>query len=82
MMSPDLARYRELLEQRLLPTILRDSAPLQLSAFHVRGEPVPLADAMLGDYRPFQVGDQWGPPWSTTWFRVRGRVPDLSLIHI
>jgi alpha-mannosidase len=24
---------------------------------------------------PIKVGDPWGPPWSTTWFRVRGRVP-------
>src|SRR5215831_4641067 len=28
------------------------------------------------DFEPFHVGDSWGPPWSTTWFHVRGRVPD------
>ncbi len=33
-------------------------------------------EATRGVYRPFGVGDAWGPPWSTTWFRVRGRVPD------
>jgi alpha-mannosidase len=41
----------------------------------VRGEPVTFAEAARGDYRPFHVGDRWGPPWSTTWFHVRGRVP-------
>jgi len=29
-----------------------------------------------GHFEPFRVGDSWGPPWSTTWFHVRGRVPD------
>ncbi|HKV86756.1 MAG TPA: alpha-mannosidase [Candidatus Dormibacteraeota bacterium] len=50
--------------------------PLELTAFMVRGEPISYADAMRGDYVPIGVGDSWGPPWSTTWFRVRGRVPD------
>ncbi len=52
------------------------SAPLELSAFLVRGEPVTFEEAMSGSYQPFQVGEAWGPPWSTTWFRIRGRVPD------
>ena len=25
--------------------------------------------------RPPSVGDRWGPPWNTTWFRVTGAVP-------
>jgi alpha-mannosidase len=41
----------------------------------VRGEPIGYADAIRGDFEPFNVGDPWGPPWSTTWFHVRGRVP-------
>jgi alpha-mannosidase len=42
----------------------------------VRGEPIRYEEAVRGDYRPFRVGDAWGPPWSTTWFHVKGRVPD------
>ncbi|HYM66697.1 MAG TPA: alpha-mannosidase 2C1, partial [Patescibacteria group bacterium] len=76
MTNPGLERLRELLEQRLVPAILVESAPLELAAFQVRGEPISLDEALRGDYRPFQVGEEWGPPWSTTWFRVRGRVPD------
>ena len=49
---------------------------LELTAFEIRGEPVPYSEAVRGDFRPFRVGDAWGPPWGTTWFRVRGRVPD------
>jgi alpha-mannosidase len=49
--------------------------PLELTAYCVRGEPISYADAIRGDFAPIKVGDPWGPPWSTTWFHVRGRVP-------
>ncbi len=49
---------------------------LDLTAFSVRGEPISYEEAIRGDYRPFRVGDPWGPPWSTTWFHVTGRVPE------
>lgn len=72
--DPD--RLRQVLERRLLRAIHRGSAPLELTAFCVRGEPISFEAARRGEYRPFRVGDAWGPPWSTTWFRVRGQVPD------
>jgi alpha-mannosidase len=49
--------------------------PLELTAFLVRGEPISLEGAIRGTFAPFEVGDSWGPPWSTTWFHVTGRVP-------
>ena len=49
---------------------------LELTARLVRGEPVPYEDAVRGEFTPFRVGEAWGPPWSTTWFHVRGRVPE------
>ncbi len=49
--------------------------PLELTAFTVRGEPIGYADAVRGSFEPIEPGDAWGPPWSTTWFHVRGRVP-------
>ncbi len=51
---------------------------LELSAFLVRGEPIPYAEAIRGEFKPFRIGDPWGPAWSTTWFHVRGRVPEGS----
>jgi alpha-mannosidase len=52
--------------------------PLELSAFCVRGEPISYDDAIRGEFAPFKIGDPWGPPWSTTWFRVRGRAPQVG----
>jgi alpha-mannosidase len=52
------------------------SHPLQITAFCVRGEPISYADAIRGPFAPIKVGDPWGPPWSTTWFRIRARVPE------
>jgi alpha-mannosidase len=49
---------------------------LEISAFSVRGEPIPYEEAIRGDFRPFRAGDPWGPPWSTTWFHVTGHVPE------
>jgi alpha-mannosidase len=68
----DLAATRD----QLLAAVDRESAPLELTAFEVRREPITFAEAMRGEYQAFKVGDRWGPPWSTTWFHIRGRVPE------
>src|SRR5947207_11676493 len=70
-LGTDLATKRD----QLLAATQRLSAPLELSAFLVRGEPVAFAEASRGQYAPFHVGERWGPPWSTTWFHIRGGVP-------
>ncbi|HKW07698.1 MAG TPA: alpha-mannosidase [Candidatus Dormibacteraeota bacterium] len=54
----------------------RARQPLELTALLVHGEPISYSDAVAGSFAPFKIGDSWGPPWSTTWFHVRGRVPD------
>ncbi len=56
---------------------------LDITAWTVGGEPVPAAAAIPGlddsaycaDYQPFGIGEKWGTPWDTTWFRFRGEVP-------
>jgi alpha-mannosidase len=53
--------------------------PLAVEQWDLDGEPVPVAEALdrLGAVvRPAAVGDGWAPAWGTTWFRLRGRVPD------
>jgi alpha-mannosidase len=65
----------EAVRDRLLAAVDGDSAPLELSAFSVRGEPIGYAEATRGDFQPIEIGGAWGPPWSTTWFHVRGTVP-------
>ena len=49
---------------------------LEVAAYHVHGEPVPAAAAFAAEYAPFGVGDAWGPAWDTTWFRLRGSIPE------
>jgi alpha-mannosidase len=34
-----------------------------------------LEEAAAAPYEPFAVDTPWGPPWGTTWFRMRGQVP-------
>jgi alpha-mannosidase len=53
-----------------------EERPLELTAFCVRGEPIAYADALRAHFAPFHSGDAWGPPSSTTWFHVRGQVPE------
>lgn len=54
--------------------------PLATSAWHVPGEPVPVADALGvaadGGFEPVGPGTPWGEPWSTWWFEITGSVPE------
>ncbi|HEY6793344.1 MAG TPA: glycoside hydrolase family 38 C-terminal domain-containing protein [Kineosporiaceae bacterium] len=68
-------RLSRVLSERVLPAVYTDRAPLELQVWHVPGEPVPVAEALAARYQPFAVGDAWGPPWSTSWFRVTGTIP-------
>jgi alpha-mannosidase len=61
--------------RRIEEAVYRGAEPVELGRWDVPGEPVPVSDALAATYAPAQVGDRWGPPWGTTWFRVRGRVP-------
>jgi len=54
-------------------------APLTVEQWDLDGEPLPVPEALaaLPDrVRPAAVGDGWAPAWGTTWFRLRGQVPD------
>ena len=64
------------MRDQLAAAVERQSVALELTARLVRGEPVAYAEATRGEFVPFKVGDRWGPPWSTTWFHIRGRIPD------
>lgn len=70
-----MLRVRRFTKFRIAPAVYRDSRPTQISAWTVGGEPVPFADAVTRRFEPFAVGREWGRPWDTTWFDVRGEVP-------
>ncbi|MDJ0340736.1 glycoside hydrolase family 38 C-terminal domain-containing protein [Streptomyces sp. H10-C2] len=61
--------------QFIRPAQYAARVPLSLSVWHVPGEPVPVEQALKGGYEPFAPGTDWGTPWSTSWFRLEGTVP-------
>jgi alpha-mannosidase len=68
-------RLDRALRERIVPATYAERRPLALEAWHVPGEPVPVADALAATYEPFEAGAPWGRPWSTTWLRATGTVP-------
>ncbi len=70
-----LARVARVLEERLRPAVHSHPHSLELAAYRVNGEPIPVAEGLAAGYRPARVGDAWGRAWDTTWFKVTGEVP-------
>jgi alpha-mannosidase len=68
------ARIRLALE-RIEALIHFPKVPVEIGIWNVRGEPVVAEKALQAKYKPFQVGENWGPLWDTSWFRFRGQVP-------
>src|SRR2546425_13067796 len=67
----DLQAKRE----QLLAAVERVGVALELSALVVRDDPIPFADAVQGEFKPFQVGDSWGPPGRAPGFPPGGSLP-------
>ena len=70
-----ISRY---LSHMVRPALYTDRATLNVRAWQVPGEPVPVAEVLrlsAADFLPFAIGEPWGGPWSTTWFRFSGQVP-------
>ena len=67
-------RARHALDARLRPRARAQRISCDISAFSPGG-PVAIREAIAASYVPIEPGTPWGPPWSTTWFRVSGKVP-------
>ncbi|HEY9438391.1 MAG TPA: glycoside hydrolase family 38 C-terminal domain-containing protein, partial [Streptomyces sp.] len=70
------ARLERALHQFIRPAQYPARTALALSVWHAPGEPVPVGQAIEAVYEPFGTGTPWGKPWSTSWFRLEGSVPD------
>lgn len=70
------ARLRRVLDERVRPAIHPASVPLDVAVWHAPGEPVPVHEGLTAPVRPVAVGEWWGAPWGTSWFRVTGTVPE------
>ncbi|RII17610.1 Mannosylglycerate hydrolase [Streptomyces sp. YIM 130001] len=69
-------RLERALRQFVRPAQYSARTPLRLAVWHAPGEPLPVSEALKAEYEPFAVGTDWGSPWSTSWFRIEGVVPD------
>ncbi|MFJ6571162.1 alpha-mannosidase [Streptomyces sp. NPDC091292] len=69
-------RLDRAMRQFVRPAQYAERVPLTLTVWHAPGEPVPVADALSAAYEPFTTGTEWGRPWSTSWFRLDGAVPE------
>lgn len=71
------ARIAHFLDRRLRPALYTGRLPMEVGAWHIPGEPVPVDVALRAGYTPFVVGETWGGgPWSTSWFRLGADVPE------
>ncbi|MDQ0645980.1 alpha-mannosidase [Microbacterium natoriense] len=70
-----LGRVKRVLDERIRPAIHSASVPLTVEAHELPGEPIAPADGLALDFAPVAVPSAWGPAWSTTWFKLSGRVP-------
>ncbi len=61
-------------ERGLAGKLFTDHAPVKLSVYHAPDR-ITYQEALQGAYVPAQVGQQFGPFWSTHWFRVEINVP-------
>ncbi|MFG2094797.1 alpha-mannosidase [Streptomyces sp. NPDC048612] len=68
-------RLERALGQFIRPAQYAARVPLRLAVWHAPGEPGPVSEALAATYEPFTAGEPWGPPWSTSWFRLTGEVP-------
>ena len=78
-------RLERTLRERIIPAQFTPVTPLELTRWSapaeaggVVAEPVTYETAMAAqnDYRPFQVGDEWGATWETTWIKAAATVPE------
>ncbi|WP_035814876.1 glycoside hydrolase family 38 C-terminal domain-containing protein [Jiangella gansuensis] len=70
-----MLRVRRFTTFCIRPAVYREARPVEVSAWTVGGEPVPFAEAVAQRFEPFAIGQEWGRPWDTVWFDVRGEVP-------
>ena len=72
--SSSIERARRLIN-RLGSAVYPQRVRLSVEQGPVSAEPIPVREALAASYTPVAVGQRWGSPWWTTWFRLSGPVP-------
>src|SRR6218665_1153905 len=73
--SLTVGRVTRVLDERIRPAVYSASVPLTVERHLLPGEPIAPAEGLVLEFAPDAVPSVWGPAWSTTWFRLSGRVP-------
>ena len=73
--SLTVGRVKRVLDERIRPAIHSASVPLTVERNELPGEPIAPAGGLALPFAPDSVLSVWGPAWSTTWFKLTGRVP-------
>lgn len=62
----------------ILPrAVIRAERALSVDGWAAPGEPIPFARMLeVAEFEPVEPRAAWGRPWGTTWFLVRGSVPE------
>ena len=67
-------RIRQLVE-RLRGRAYQDTRPAVELLVSTPAGRITRTEAQALSYRPARLGEQFGPPWTTFWFKVRATVP-------
>lgn len=70
------ARVDRFVRERLRPALHSPAHPVTVERWDCPGEPVSFYRAAAQIYRPARTGEAWGTPWSTTWLRLTGELPE------
>ena len=68
-------RLDRFVAERLRPALHSPGLPVTVERWDAPGEPVTIYRAVVQEFAPAPAGVAWGAPWSTTWFRISGEVP-------
>ncbi len=69
-----LASFETFASQVLSAAVIRDRLPLAIEAFQTEDR-VTHAEAVRAKFRRVKMGFEWGPKWSTAWFRLSAKLP-------
>lgn len=68
-------RVSRVLLERIWPAVHTLSFPFEVASHQLPGEAVSPAEGLKLPFERHRIGSPWGPAWGTTWFRLRGTVP-------
>jgi alpha-mannosidase len=69
-----LKRAERVINEIIRPAVRTDDFPLEVAVYQC-AEPIKYEVAIKQSFTPVRIGFEWGPVWSTAWFRLRGKVP-------